>query len=333
MIGREMYVRPVRKFAVLAVAALMTACSGGAHGASPVLPQGDTGPASHVRPLDTIGGGSSLVGGLLKILLGDSAPQLGGKTLQHLYIGVSRIDVTANGQVTTIESYDQPKVVDVLQFQKDAAQQIGDSKVAKQKYDSLTLVVDVPSSQAVFSDHTSMPLTFLTNTPTQSSAGAGATTTTVPDGANAVDIIAAQPFSVPEGQTQEIRADFNAFESLALQSQGLIANPVVFVAERPNSALINGTLVNANGDPVANATVVASDADGNVRNTDITDAKGNFTLSTLNRGSYTLTIYNAYTNAAGQQYQASGQTSTATVVQGPTLSLKNGHTKKITISD
>jgi hypothetical protein len=320
-------------FALLASASLLAACSmQSGHSTSPVLPQPDTGPVSHVRPLDTIGGGS-LLRGTLKVLLGDSAPQLGGRTLQHLYLGISRIDVTSGGQVTTVESYDQPKVVDVLQFQKDAAQQIGNSKVAKQKFDSLTLVVDIASSQAVFSDHTQMPLTFVTNTPTQSTAGAGVTTATVPDGANAVDIVATQSFTVPEGQTQEIRADFNAFESLALQSQGLITNPVVFVAERPKSSFIEGTVVNANGAPVANATVVATDETGAVRNTDITDDKGKFTLSTLNRGSYSLTIYNAYTNAAGQQYQASGQTSSNATVAGPSLNLKDGRTKNVTITD
>jgi hypothetical protein len=285
-----------------------------------------------VRPLDTLGGGSLLTG-TLKILLGDSAPQLGSKTLQHLYLGISRIDVSSNGQVTTIASYDQPKLVDVLHFQKDAGQQIGNNRVAKQKFDSLTLVVDMASSQAVFTDQTQMPLTFVTNTPTQSTSGAGVTTTTVPDGANAVDIVANQSFAVPQGQTQEIRADFNAFESLALQSQGLITNPVVFVAERPNSGFIEGTVVNASGTPVQNAAVVAVDANGNVRNTDMTDDKGKFTISTLNRGTYTLTVYNAYTNAAGQQYQASGQTSNATTVNGPTVFLKNGHTDKVTITD
>jgi len=320
------------------LASTLAACSGhGGPGVSPngVLPQPNTGPASHVRPLDTIGGGSSLVGGLLKILLGDSAPQLGGKTLTHLYLGIWRIDVSSNGQTGTLASYTSPTVIDVLAYQGNAAAAAGSNNVPTQTYNGLTFVVDLASSQAVFSDGSTMPLGFLTNTTTQSTSGAGSSTTTVADGPNAVDVISNRSFTVPAGQPDAVRVDFNAFESLALNaSGGLVTQPVLFLAPTAGLSDIQGTVVNRWGAPVRGATVVASDASGNVGNTAQTDANGNFDVTTLGAGTYKLTIYNAYTNAAGQRYQASGQSNNGwSGIYGPTVNVTGGTANAGTIAD
>jgi hypothetical protein len=297
-----------------------------------VLPQSTLGPSSHARPLDVIGGGPLL--SALSLLLGDSAPQLGGKTLAHLYVGVWRIDVTSNGQTGTLASYSSPNVIDVLAYQGSSAATAGSNNVATTTYSSTTFVVDLASSQAVFTDGTSMPLGFLTNAATKSSSGAGALTSTVADGPNAVDIISNRSFTVPSGQSQAVRVDFNAFESLAMSNGSLITRPVLFLAPTSGESDIKGTVVNKWGSPVAGATVVAKDSNGNVGNTTQTDASGNFDVTTLNPGSYQLLIYNTYTNAAGQQYQASGQSNSGwTGVYGPTITTTGGTANAGNIAD
>lgn len=317
-----------RAASIFLLASLLTSCTQSLPGAvSPasIVPRPDTGPSSRVRPLDTLGGGPLM--SALNILLCDAAPQLGGKTLSHLYLGIWRIDVTSNGQTGTLSSFTSPNVIDVLAYQGGASAQIGSNSVPTQQYDRLTFVVDLASSRAVFSDGSTSALGFLTNTTTRSSAKAGASTSTIADGVNAVDIISNQPFTVPVGQPQSVRVDFNAFESLAMQSGTLVTNPALFLAPAASAGEIQGTVVNKFGSPVRNATVVAIDANGNVGNTTLTDSNGSFTMSTLSAGAYQLTVYNTYTNAAGQQYQASGQSNNGwTGVYGPTVTVTGGST-------
>lgn len=297
------------------------------------MPHTDSGPSSHVRPLDTMGGVPTM--SKMTVYMGDSAPQLGGKTLAHLYLGIWRIDVTSNGTTGTLTSYASPNVVDVLAYQGSSADQVGSNSVATQTYSGMTFVVDLASSQAVFTDGTTMPLNFLINAPTKSTVGAGSTTTTVSDGPNAVDIVSNQSFTVPVDSPQAVRVDFNAFESLAMSSSGLMTNPVLFLAPTGTMGQIQGTVNNKFGGPVSGGTVVAIDSNGNVANTTQTDSSGNFSLSTLNQGQYKLRVYNYYTNASGQQYQASGTTNNGwTGVYGPSVTVTAGSTASAgTIAD
>lgn len=318
----------LRAASIFLLTSLLTACAqGGVHGGlSPanIMPKADSGPASIVRPLDTLGGGPLSA---LRILLCDAAPQLDGKTLSHLYLGVWRIDVSSNGQTGTLASFTTPNVIDVLAYQGGASAQVGTSDVATQQYNQLTFVVDLASSKAVFTDGSTSPLGFLINTQTRSSARAGATTTTVADGPNAVDIVSNQAFTVPVGQPQSVRVDFNAFESLAMQSGALITNPALFLAPASSAGQIQGTVVSNYGSPVRNATVVAKDSNGVVANSALTDSNGNFSMSTVNAGTYRLSVYNYYTNAAGQQYQASGESdSERKTSYGPAVTVTGGST-------
>lgn len=327
--GETATMERLRAACIFLLVSFLTACAqGGVHsGLSPsgVMPKTDLGPSSHVRPLDTLGGGPLL--SALNILLCDAAPQLGGKTLSHLYLGVWRIDVTSNGQTGTLASFASPNVIDVLAYQGGSSTQVGSNNVATQQYNQLTFVVDLASSKAVFTDGSSSALGFLTNTATRSTANAGASTTTIADGPNAVDIISNQAFTVPAGQPQSVRVDFNAFESLAMQSGTLVTNPVLFLATASSVGQIQGTVVNKFGSPVRNATVVATDSNGVVGNTTLTDSNGQFSMSTVNAATYRLTVYNIYTNAAGQQYQASGQSNNGwSGVYGPSITVTGGST-------
>lgn len=275
-----------------------------------------------MQPMDVLGG----PGGLLKVLLGDAAPNLGGRKLQRLDLAVKEVDAIENGQTTVLASFDQPHVVNVLAHEDDnSGEVIAKTKIARANYQQLRVVVDVTASSAKLTGGSRMPVDFLVNVASASSAGAGSTTVTTSDGPGAVDMVVTQPFSIPEDHEHSVRVDFNAFESLALDSAGnLLSRPSLFVAPVDDISRIKGSIVNDSGGAVSNATVVALGADGSIGNTAFTNDKGRFSIGTLRAGTYHLIIYNAYTTAAGRAVTASGESSANASVQsfeGPTVTI------------
>ena len=322
-----------RNFATATAIALslgLGACSGHGMQTTPVQP--DASGTSLIKPMDVTGGiGPSL----LNLLLGDAKPNLGGKALQHLNIGIREIDVVSNGTMTMLAKYDTPRVVDVLAHQDDNGEQVARSNGDMQTYQQVRFVVDIASSQAQFSRNDTRQLNFLTNTSTFSSVQAGANTATTADGPGAVDITVTQPFSVPKGNPG-VRVDFNAYESVTmLQDGSLTAVPALFVSPMSNIGSIGGSVLNAKGKPVQNATIVAVASDGSIGNTTFTDDKGRFRVGTLRSGTYRLMIYNQYTTASGQHVSANGSTSNAQVITGPTVTVTgSGNTTAVgTLAD
>ena len=64
--------------------------------------------------------------------------------------------------------------------------------------------------------------------------------------------------------------------------------------------------MNAAGAPVANATVVATDASGNVANVTASAADGTFELHGINPGGYTVSVLNSFVTNAGDTVTAVG---------------------------
>lgn len=320
--------RAALQLCTMATALTMAAC--GSH-AAPVVQGPQTDGPRVMQPMDAFGGPSAR----LNILLGDAAPDLGGEKLKHLDLGIKEIDAIENGQVTVLASYDTPRIVDVLAHVNDSGESVANANVSRSDYQQLRLVVDLPSSRAVFGGHKNSPVNFLVNVASASSVGAGSTTVTTSDGPAAVDLVVTQPFSIPQSGSQSARVDFNAFESLALDASGnLLARASLFVAPTDQMGSAGGHVLNNQGSPVSNATVVAIAPDGSVGNTGFTDDKGHFILGTLKSGTYKLVIYNDYTTAAGRENLASGQTSNAQSVSGPQITVTGGVKSSVgTIAD
>jgi|SRR5579884_57099 len=310
--------RTALRICVIAGALALSAC--GSH-ASPTAQL--TQPASHVlQPQDTLGGPTS---SKMNVLLGDAPAQLGGRRLEHLYVGIREIDAISNGHATELAEYDDPRVVDLLAYQNDTGERVAAGDVDRTSYQQLRFVVDLATSKAQFSEGKSVPLNFLVNVATQSSASAGASTVTTSDGPGAVDLVVTQPFSIAQGSHQTVRVDFNAFESIALDaSGGLTARASLFVAPVDQMGGVQGRVIDADGKPVAYAAVVAIAPDGSVGNTFVTDEDGYFSVGTLRAASYRLEIYNTYTTAAGMQIQSVGASDTAQVVEGPRVTVQPG---------
>ncbi len=288
-----------------------------------VLPASD--PHHHtVLPKGVYGGIGPAVSDLLRVLLGDAPPNLGGNQMSALNIGVKEVDAIDNGQTTVLAQFSTPYVVNVLNEPGNSGQVVANGQTLRSDYQQLRLVVDLKSSTGVFSNGTSMPLDFQTNDLTLSSVGAGSNTSTASIDSNTVAIVLNQPFSIPQNGTNAVRVDFNAFESLNLNSSGtLIAQPALFVAPIDDCGSISGLIHDANGNPVQNAVVVAYAADGSIGNTSSTDAGGNFSIHTLNAGSYSLVVYNTYVNAAGLSFTSTSPSQQKSV-QGPQAVVSGG---------
>ena len=310
--------RNVARYVAALTALALAGC--GVH--SGMLGQTPGSSSSVEKPMDLVGGPA-----LLNVRLGDAAPNLGGNKLQRLNLGIKEIDAIENGQSTVLVSYDRPRVVNVLAHQDDSGEDVADASVARSDYQQLRVVVDLGTSTAKFQGGPSVPVDFLVNVASQSSAGAGATTVTTTDGPGAVDMVLTQPFSIPQDEHKAVRLDFNAFESLAIDPSGnLLSRATLFVAPIDQMGRVKGRVLSSNGSPVENASVVAVAPDGSIGNTDWTDRYGRFSIGTLHAGTYKLLIYNEYTTAAGRAVNASGQTSSANTLEGPTITITGGQT-------
>lgn len=316
--------------AIFALSFGLSACSAGSQQPSqPALP-----PSGHSdRPMDTLGG---IGGATLMALLGDASPVLNGQTMTHFIVGIREVDAISNGQVVPLASFASPVSMDLLAYQNGDTLSLGSASVPAQTYDHVRLVIDTTKDSAVFADGTSLQVSFMTNSSTASSSGAGAATTTTPDAnPGAVDVTMPFAISAASGSSQAVTLDFNVLESIAvINNNGVKVRPAAFGAPANGAGTVTGTVVNQSGTPVQSAVVVAIASDGSIGNTAGTDSNGNFNLHALKAGSYNLVIYNAYTNAAGQKITASGQSSSATSVSGPSVLVNGGSKTSVgTIAD
>jgi hypothetical protein len=267
--------------------------------------------------MDILGG----VTGAVWTLLGDAAPVLNGKPLAHFYIGVREIDAIANGQTVVLGSSTTPTQMDLLAYQNGSANWMTQTNVPAQGYSQLRYVLDMPSTQAIFTDGSSLSIAFSTNA-TKSVSGMGASTTTSVDStyANAVDVTVNAPFTVGS-TTASVMADFNLAESLNENGNMIVVRPTLAAAS--GSGQISGTVVNAYGQPVQGVTIVAVGSSGTAVNSATSDGSGAFDIDALSADTYRLAMYNTYTNAAGYKTYASGQTRSGNF-WGPSVSISAG---------
>lgn len=306
---KRLFTAAIISFCAVALSACGHASQSGS--ASDILPQGVYG---------GIGPSASIA-----VLLGDAPPDLYGRPLAQLNLGLKEVDAIENGQTTVLSTFQKPLVVNVLNDPGNGGQIVANAKVARLAYQQLRLVVDLATSTGVFADGTKMPIDFFTNQQSYSTVGAGSNTTTSPAANNTVAITVTQPFSIPEDGNPAVRVDFNAFESLDLWAQGgLVAQPALFVAPVDDAGSISGKIVDRRtGQAVNQAVIVATASDGSIGNTAVSGSDGTFSLHTLRSGSYNLVIWNDYTNAAGRTFTSTSSSPYA-AVNGPTVTVEGG---------
>jgi hypothetical protein len=283
---------------------------------------------------DSIGGIPRLLLGTLAFLLGDAQPVLGNVNVAQINLGVDAVNVVYEGQVTTIATYSTPNVINVMANGGDPSA-IGISQYYTGKYDHIQLVVDTATSNVVDASGNVHPIQFQVGQASQSTAGAGQKSVTTGN-STTVAMTVAGDFMIGGVPAAAVLGDFNAMESLNLNSAGqVVSQPTLYAVSVANAAEMQGQVVNANGQPVQNAVVVALNAAGHVGNTTNTDANGNFDLHAINAGSYQLVIYNNYTTASGQTITASGaDASMGASFQGPSVTAPAGSITQVgTLND
>jgi len=112
------------------------------------------------------------------------------------------------------------------------------------------------------------------------------------------------PFNLSNGP-ESLLIDFNAEQSLRTSSGAYQAAPILGGALQSKAAVIEGSLISASGTPVQGATAVVQNAAGAVVAVAPSDVNGNFQVHAIPNGSYTVTIENSFTTAAGMQVLAS----------------------------
>jgi hypothetical protein len=221
----------------------------------------------------------------------------------------------------TLAQFDTPYLLNVLNFQTQPAA-FDAVPVAPGNYKHIQVVIDASLSHVVLSGNT-LPIIFPKNlfaTPDETPeevTGESAVS-------NQIVMDVTSSMSATAGQTNGFNVDFNAAESLALAGDGtVLAKPVLAAADSTQGSL-SGRVVNAYGNPVSHAIVVARNANEHEANSTVTDANGNFYIHTLEPATYALRIYNKYHNAAGTTDYATGQSSQYNTVVGPRATVQAG---------
>jgi Carboxypeptidase regulatory-like domain/Domain of unknown function (DUF4382) len=281
----------------IAATLALSACSG-PHGASTAVP-GSTTTQKHVRhpklsgrqPLDGLGGVPNRLFSLVVDLF--DAPLLGATAANAQFnAGILGVDVIdSNGDSWQLIANDKPQVVNLLELQTSALH-LGQGSLPEGTYPAMQLLLDPATTSVTYNGQT-YPAEFVDPSHPWWDPAQTIEAVTIP-----------LTVSGSNGQTIAASLDFNVFQSANLTNGVVLLTPTVVAGLGQPS--INGTVVNAAGAPVANATIVATDAKGNVANTSVTAADGSFHLHGINPGGYTISIANSYTTNAGVIVTASG---------------------------
>jgi Carboxypeptidase regulatory-like domain/Domain of unknown function (DUF4382) len=298
--------------ALAVVASLALSACGGSHGTSPALPGKAVTSQSHVRHLKGEKSKLDILGGtptrfLLSLDLFD-APLIGADSATSQFnagiIGIDAVD--SNGDSWQLIANGSPQVVNLLALQSTSLT-LGNGTLPAGTYPSVQLLLDPATTTVTYNGH-SYPVIFSDpNHPWW-------------DPSQTVEAVSV-PLSVTGngGDTIGATLDFNVFQSANLSNGVVYVTPTI--AGGIGSPTINGTVANAAGGPVANATVIATDNNGNVANTALTAADGSFHIRGINSGGYTVSVANTYTTNAGVTVTASdsdpGAAPSAYVVVGP----------------
>lgn len=243
--------------------------------------------------LDTIGGSPPL---RVRLWLYDAPlPQGGNAQVNLALLGA---DAVSGGVASRLVSYPQPLVVDLLTLQQIPLALAG--TVPAGVYDAVRLQVD-PARSNVVVDGRVYPMVFQSRT----MRGRAAST---------VSVDAPVALSGASGAALDVSVDFNVFDSIAIHGGRAYVTPKLVAAE--NAAQVNGRVVDAHGGPVVDATVVASDAAGDVINTTLTKADGSFALHALAAGNYRIAVRNSYITDSGDAVVSGGAT---TRLGGPSV--------------
>jgi hypothetical protein len=202
-------------------------------------------------------------------------------------LGVDAID--ANGNSWQLTGGSTPQVVNLFDLQTTALV-LGSGTLPAGTYPSLLLLLDPATTTLTYNGQT-YPVYFVTHNH--------------PWWSQTIESVSV-PLAVTgtPGASVTATLDFNVFQSATLRDGAVYLTPTV--AGGLGQQTIGGTVANAAGGPVSNATVVATAANGKLANVTATHADGSFELHGINPGAYTISVLNTFVTNAGDTVTASG---------------------------
>jgi hypothetical protein len=204
-------------------------------------------------------------------------------------LGVDAIDPA--GSSWQLFGEDKPEIVNLLDLQNDA-KNLGNGNLPVGSYVAVDLLLD-PATTNVTLGPWIFPVRFVApNHPWW-------------DPTQTIESVTV-PLRVTGTNNDHLTAtlDFNVFQSANFSNGVIYLVPTVAAAL--GQSAISGKVANLAGRPVANATVVATDAQGHVANTALTAADGSYHLRGIAAGGYTVSVLNTFTTNAGVTIRASG---------------------------
>jgi Carboxypeptidase regulatory-like domain/Domain of unknown function (DUF4382) len=310
----------MRSVLALALAAAVSsgglaACSGGAHSASTAIPQAQTQSAQkHVRHLKGSRNVQDVSGTApfsMSLALYD-APLVGISGSNAKFnagiLGVDAID--ANGDSWQLTGGSTPQVVNLFDLQTTALD-LGSGTLPAGTYPMVQLLLDPATTTLTYNGNT-YPVYFVTRDHPWWDSSQTIESVSVPLAVTGT-----------AGSSVTATLDFNVFQSAALRDGAVYLTPTV--AGGLGQPRIIGTVANAAGGPVSKATVVATDANGNVANVTATHDDGSFELHGINPGAYTVSVLNTFVTNAGDTVTASG----ADAADGPSRYVVVGSNSKV----
>ncbi len=301
-----------RVLSVAAMAAVLASCSGGGYSNGSM----------------SLGGSGSTT---MAVSLMDGPFRTSGGTVSAVNVTIKSVDVIGNGGVQTIASFTPSESVNLLNYETTPFS-LGSTVLPAGHYQQVRLVLDTSQSSntSVVVNGTTYPLTIPSATGPYGFGNNDSIDTGTGVGTSGIKVNI--NLDAQGGYTYAFVLDFNAAESILESGGTWQMKPVLVAAPQATSGAISGTVTNNASGAVSGAEVVAQQ-NGVTVNSGVTDTNGNFQINALPAGTYTLIVNNVWTNQAGMSETATGADGTAPVTDPGPITVTNGQTTAVTITD
>jgi phosphotransferase system HPr-like phosphotransfer protein len=271
--------------ATLAVVLSLTACN--VSGPSSSLVPG----AAGTRDTQDYMGGAPLLKPTAQITLALFDAPLNALPGVKVNVALAGAQLLTSAGTVPFVAFDKPKVVNLIDLQKNPLNLNGTAPSGS--YTGVRLLIESAQSNVTIGK---MTIPIVWGTPGHPTAS--------PVIAVDFNVGFTAGALLSGGKPTTITLDFNVMQSVRFANGTIYVQPSVTAANAAGE--VDGTVKNAAGKPVSNASVLAMDQTGHMVNVTATGSDGKFALHALPPGAYTIVVKNSYVTASGETITATG---------------------------